>query len=207
MMILLRLYWEFFKVGLFSFGGGMAAIPFLYDISDKTGWFTYEDLTNMIAISESTPGPIGANMATYVGYVTGMDAWGLPGAVLGGVLATLGFATPSMVLVLLLASLLAKYRTHPRLNAAFYGLRPASAGLIAAAGLLVASKCLLPAGLTAASDFIAALTADPLAALNWKGLLLAAAIWLLSNKVKATKGLHPIVFIGLAAAAGIVFGM
>lgn len=193
MMILLRLYWEFFKVGLFSFGGGMAAIPFLYDISDSTGWFTYEDLTNMIAISESTPGPIGANMATYVGYVTGMEAWGMHGAVLGGILATLGFATPSMVLVLLLASLLAKYRTHPRLNAAFYGLRPASAGLIAAAGLLVASKCLITAGAAAA--------------FNWKGLILAAVIWILSNKIKATKGLHPIAFIAMAAAAGMVFSM
>jgi len=193
MMLFLRLYWEFFKVGLFSFGGGMAAIPFLYDISESTGWFTSEDLTNMIAISESTPGPIGANMATYVGYVTGMEAFGTSGAVLGGILATLGFATPSLLLVLMLASLLAKYKDSRRLNAAFYGLRPASAGLIASAGLLVASECFLP-------------PAD-LFSFNWKGLLLALIIWLLTNKVNSTKGLHPIVFIGLSALAGIIFSM
>ena len=72
-MLYLRLFWEFFKTGLFAIGGGMATIPFLYDISDATGWFSSNDLANMIAVSESTPGPIGVNMATYVGFVTGMN--------------------------------------------------------------------------------------------------------------------------------------
>lgn len=71
MMLYLRLVYEFFKTGLFAIGGGMATIPFLYDMADATGWFTYDDLANMIAVSESTPGPVGVNMATYVGYVTG----------------------------------------------------------------------------------------------------------------------------------------
>ena len=83
MMLYLRLFYEFFKTGLFAIGGGMATVPFLYDMSDATGWFTYNDLANMIAVSESTPGPIGVNMATYVGYVTGQDLWGIPGAILG----------------------------------------------------------------------------------------------------------------------------
>ncbi|MEE1278954.1 MAG: chromate transporter, partial [Acutalibacteraceae bacterium] len=73
-MLFLRLFLEFFKTGLFAIGGGMATIPFLYEMSDKTGWFTHADLANMIAVSESTPGPIGVNMATYVGYITGMNA-------------------------------------------------------------------------------------------------------------------------------------
>ena len=73
-MIYLKLYWEFFKTGLFAVGGGMATIPFLYNLSDATGWFTHNDLANMIAVGESTPGPIGVNMATYVGFVTGMAA-------------------------------------------------------------------------------------------------------------------------------------
>ena len=71
---ILHLFYEFFKTGLFAIGGGMATIPFLYDLSDKTGWFTHNDLANMIAVGESTPGPIGVNMATYVGFVSGMNA-------------------------------------------------------------------------------------------------------------------------------------
>ena len=72
-MLYLKLFWEFFQTGLFAVGGGMATIPFLYDMSDKTGWFTHQDLANMIAVSESTPGPIGVNMATYVGFISGMQ--------------------------------------------------------------------------------------------------------------------------------------
>ena len=82
-MMYLQLFLEFFKTGLFAIGGGMATIPFLYEISDKTGWFTYQDLANMIAVSESTPGPIGVNMATYVGYVSGFA----DGGILMGLLA------------------------------------------------------------------------------------------------------------------------
>ena len=69
-MIYLQLFWEFFKTGLFTVGGGLASLPFLYDISDRTGWYTYSQLADMIAISESTPGPIGINMATYVGFTS-----------------------------------------------------------------------------------------------------------------------------------------
>ena len=93
MMLYLRLFFEFFKTGLFSIGGGMATIPFLYKMSDATGWFSHNDLANMIAVGESTPGPIGVNMATYVGFVTGMQQGGLPFAILGGVVATFGLFT------------------------------------------------------------------------------------------------------------------
>ena len=95
-MILLQLFFEFFKTGLFAVGGGMATLPFLYDISARTGWYTTEMLADMIAVSESTPGPIGVNMATYVGFVTA----GIPGAII----ATLGLITPSIVIILLKAS-------------------------------------------------------------------------------------------------------
>ncbi|MBO7253614.1 MAG: chromate transporter, partial [Oscillospiraceae bacterium] len=87
-MIYLQLFFEFFKTGLFAVGGGMATIPFLYNMSDKTGWFTYQDLANMIAVGESTPGPIGVNMATYVGVLTGMSQGGNAQAILGAVVAT-----------------------------------------------------------------------------------------------------------------------
>ena len=194
-MIYLQLFWEFFKTGLFAVGGGMATIPFLYDISTATGWFTHNDLANMIAVSESTPGPIGVNMATYVGFITCMDIAGVPTAILGAVVATLGLVAPAIVIILLVAMVLNSFRNNKFVDAAFYGLRPASSGLIAAAGLSVAVSNLLPVGLTA------------LAAFNWKGLLLGVVLWVLTNKVKKTKSLHPIVFILFSAVVGIVLGM
>jgi len=194
-MIYLQLFWEFFKTGLFAVGGGMATIPFLYDISTATGWFTHNDLANMIAVSESTPGPIGVNMATYVGFLTGMDVAGVPTALLGALVATLGLITPCVIIILLVSLILNTFRNNKYMNAAFYGLRPASSGLIAAAGLSVAITNLLPAGITA------------LAAFNWKGLLLGVVLWVLTNKVKKTKSLHPIVFILASAVVGIVLGM
>ena len=129
MTIYLQLYWEFFKTGLFAIGGGMATLPFLKDIGASTGWYTYSDLMNMLAVSESTPGPIGINMATYVGYLVG----GLPGAVI----ATLGEVTPSIIVILLIAVLLKNFQDNQYVNWAFYGLRPASTGLIGGACVAV----------------------------------------------------------------------
>lgn len=104
-MIYLQLFWAYFKVGLFAIGGGMATIPFLYDLSDKTGWFTHAQLADMLAVSESTPGAIGVNMATFVGYVTA----GIPGAVV----ATVALALPSIIVILLIALFLSQFR-HSR---------------------------------------------------------------------------------------------
>ena len=199
MMLYLRLFYEFFKTGLFAIGGGMATVPFLYDMSDATGWFTYNDLANMVAVGESTPGPIGVNMATYVGYVTGQDLWGIPGAILGAVVATLGLVAPSIIVILIIAAFLKSFRDNRYVDSAFYGLRPASTGLIAAAGISVAVSNLF------FTDMLA--QGLSLAVLNWKGWILAVILWVLTNKVKKTKGLHPIVFILASAVVGIVFSM
>ena len=198
-MLYLRLFWEFFKTGLFAIGGGMATIPFLYDMSAATGWFTSEDVANMIAVGESTPGPIGVNMATYVGYLTGQGAGGLSGAILGAAIATVGLITPSIIIILIVAVFLKNFRDNRYVDSAFYGLRPASAGLIAAAGLSVAISNLFFPDVLAQSL--------QLAAVNWKGWILAAVLWALTNKVKKTKGLHPILFILASAAVGIALGM
>ena len=139
-MMYLQLYWEFFQTGLFAVGGGMATIPFLYNLSDKTGWFSYNDLANMIAVGESTPGPIGVNMATYVGYITGMQQGGILSALLGAVIATLGLITPSVIVILIVAAILKSFRNNKYVNSAFYGLRPASTGLITAAGCSVVAS-------------------------------------------------------------------
>ena len=189
-MIYLRLFWEFFKVGLFSVGGGLATLPFLYSLGAKTGWFSTADVANMLAVSESTPGPIGVNMATYAGF----DCAG----VLGGVVATLGLVTPSVIVIVLIALALQAFRTNKYVDAAFYTLRPASTGLIAAAGWSVFALVLVNLDAYRASYQLADL-------LQWKNLLLFAVIWVLTNLVKPLKKLHPVVFLALAAVVGIVF--
>ena len=188
-MIYLRLFWEFFKTGLFAVGGGMATLPFLYDISDRTLWFTHAQLADMVAVSESTPGPIGVNMATYVGFLTGGRAGGAAGGVLGAVVATVGLITPSIIVILIVSAFLQRFRDSKYVNGAFYGLRPASTAMILAAGVLVVKAAFLPDG--------------TLSSLDWRLLVLAAALLALTNAVKRTKKLHPIVFILGSAAVGI----
>ena len=102
-MKLLLLFWEFFKIGLFSVGGGMATVPFLYDLAEKTGWYTQAQILDMLAVSESTPGPMGVNMATYVGF----HKEGIPGAVV----ATLGLIFPSIIVIIIIAGFLQKFDT------------------------------------------------------------------------------------------------
>ncbi len=190
MSLYLRLFWEFFKTGLFAVGGGMATLPFMYDISDKTGWFTHSMLADMVAVSESTPGPIGVNMATYVGFVTG----GVPGAVV----ATVGLVTPSVIVILLIARVLKAFRENQYVDAGFYGLRPCSVGLIAAAGVLVIKLALFNTELYASTGALLDL-------FNFKALILAAVLLVATRCIKKLKGLHPIVFILASAVIGIVF--
>lgn len=189
-MIYLRLFFEFFKTGLFAVGGGMATIPFLYDLSDKTGWFTYDKLADMIAVSESTPGPIGVNMATFVGFTTA----GIPGALC----ATIGLITPSVIVILLIAKFLSNFNHNKFVKSAFYTIRPASTALIAAAGVLVLKIALIDTELFAQSGKLLDL-------FDIKSIILAAAVFVMTNYIKPLKKLHPVVFIGISAAAGIVF--
>ena len=190
MMLYLRLFWEFFKTGLFAVGGGMATLPFLYSMSDATGWFTHAQLADMIAVSESTPGPIGVNMATYVGFSTA----GIPGAVV----ATLGLITPSVIIILIIARVLAAFRQNKVVDAAFYGLRPCSVGLIAAAGLLVVKIALFDFDLYQQTGVL-------MNVFNWKAIILAAVLIVLTRYVKPLKKLHPVFFILGSAAVGALF--
>lgn len=178
-MELLLLCWEFFKIGLFAVGGGMATIPFLTSLAQKyPGWMSLEELANMIAVSESTPGPIGINMATYVGY----QVSGVPGAVL----ASLALVLPAFIIVCILARLLEKWRQSRFVNAAFAGLRPAVAGLIAAAGWVVLKIALLSGGGTVIA-----------------GAVMLAALFI-CTQIKPLAKLHPIAYIAAGAAAGII---
>ena len=182
-MTYLRLFWEFFKTGLFAVGGGMATVPFLKNIGLATGWYSQTDLMNMLAVSESTPGPIGINMATYVGFTVA----GIPGAVI----ATIGEVTPSIIVILIVAAMLT-------------GLRPASSGLIGAACAGVVLQVLLRVTSTAVPDSLFMRFSWD-GTVSWMGLALAAVLLVLTNWVKLTKKWHPIVFIGLSAAVGVVF--
>ncbi len=183
-MLYLRLFYEFFKTGLFAVGGGLATLPFLNDMADRTGWFTRAQLADMLAVSESTPGPIGVNMATYVGFTTG--------GVLGSLIATLGLITPSIVIILIIAAVLKAFRNSKYVSAAFYALRPASTAMVAAAGVSVVLLALLDT------------SASGLAMFRWREIALAAVILVLTRWTPKVKELHPIVFITLSALIGIL---
>ena len=186
MMKLLILCFEFFKTGLFAVGGGLATLPFLADMQAKYGWFTAEELANMIAVSESTPGPIGVNMATYVGYTTQ--------GILGGLTATLSLILPSLIIVLFIAKALDKYRENKLIQNMFAFMRPAVTGLIAAAGFSVLKIALF----TQAETF--------LASFNWIAIALFAVL-LVCTQLKKLKKLHPIVFIAVGAIVGVLLRM
>lgn len=198
-MILCKLFWEFCKTGLFAIGGGMATVPFLREIADKTGWFTAGQLADMIAVSESTPGPLGVNMATYVGYTVGLSQLGSPWmGIVGAVTATLGLIFPSIVIVLCISFFLKRFRTSTLVDAALYGLRPASVALISAAGVEIALFAILRV------DSIYQIGA---AQLSWKSVALAAGVYAGTNLIPKLKKLHPIWFILLSAIVGIILKM
>lgn len=185
-MILLRLFYEFAKVGLFAVGGGLATVPFLQSMGEKTGWFTNAELSTMIAVSESTPGPMGVNMATYVGY----SISGLPGAIV----ATLGLVTPSIVVIIIIAGILQKFRKSKTVDAVFYGLRPASTALIASAGISVAISVFWTVSGTVEQEI----------SIHWPVIVLSLAIFLAMQN-KRLKKIHPVAFIAIAAVIGIIF--
>ena len=184
-MIYLQLFFEFFKMGLFAVGGGLATIPFLYELTDKYPWFTKEILGNMIAIAESTPGPIGVNMATYAG----INASG----VLGGIIATLGLVFPSVVVIIIVAKIFEKFKENKYVKYAFSGIRPAVTGMIAAAGIGILLLALF--GNSAWQNL-------KLSDFNIKAVILFAVILFLSNKFKKV---HPIVFIFAGGIIGAIF--
>lgn len=185
-MLYLRLFIEFFRAGLFAVGGGLATLPFLYEISDKTGWFTHGQLADMVAVSESTPGPIGVNMATYVGFTSA--------GVLGAVIATLGLITPSVIVIILVSRILKKFEESKVVQGAFYGLRPASVALIAAACFLVVKISLL--------DMAAFADGNIIGMFRIPQIIMAGILWYGMKKLK----FHPVVFLLASAVVGIVFG-
>ncbi len=189
-MTFLYLFFEFFKTGLFAIGGGLATIPFLMDIAERYDWFTRSELTDMIAISESTPGPVGINMATYAGYRAGYTLGGVPLGILGGIVATLSLVLPSIIVILIVAKFLEKFKENKIVKDVFYSLRPAVIGLLVVSLLGVALPVFFNfSGTTFLEVF------------KIKELILFAL--LLFGVFKFKK--HPIVYIAVGALAGIIF--
>ena len=192
---LLTLMIEFFKTGLFAVGGGLATLPFLSQMGEKFGWFTAEELANMIAVGESTPGPIGVNMATYVGFTQGMATTdNMLMAVASAVMATLSLVLPSLIVICIVASMLAKFQSNRNVQNAFAGIRPAVTGLIGAAGWALMEIVLFKGGAVAFTT------------INWLALILFV-VFFIATMLKKLKKVHPIVFILAGAILGIIFKM
>lgn len=185
MLILFRLFFEFFKIGLFAIGGGLATMPFLYNMSEKTGWFTKNELTNMIAISESTPGPLGVNMATYVGFSTS--------GILGGIITTLGLIAPAILIIIIISNFLNKFKDNPYVDAVFSTMRPTSTGLIVGAGWGVFAITMFNLEKFNISSNIIDL-------FNFKAIIFGLFLFFL---IKYTNK-HPIIYIILSAIIGIL---
>lgn len=185
-MIYFKLFLVFFRIGLFAVGGGLATLPFLQEIVHKYGWITTEELMDMIAISESTPGPIGINTATFVGNKTA--------GLLGGTVATLGIVTPSIVIIVIIAHYFSKFSERPIVKSAFSGIRPAVSGLIGAAGFEVAKIALLSIDSYKINKNIKDL-------LNFKEIVFFIIIFYLIRRLNK----HPISYILVAAVVGILF--
>lgn len=190
MIQLLLLCLQFFKTGLFAVGGGLATIPFLYEISDAFSWFSHHDILNFIAVSEATPGPVGVNMATYAGYLT--SGW------YGAILATFSLVLPSVIIILIIARLLDKFQSNRFVRGGFRWLRPASTALIAAAGLNVILVVFFDVEKITFSMF--GHLGQIFTHFNWVAFLMFVGLFL---AMKTFKG-HPLIFILISAGLGIL---
>lgn len=179
----LQLFWEFFKIGLFAVGGGPATLPYLMELTERFDWFTMQELTNMIAVSESTPGPLGLNMATYTGFTTM--------GVAGGIIATLGLVLPSLIIICLIAAFFTKFNQNKMVQAAFSAIRPSVAAIIAVAVYSICRVTLIKftqAGI------------EPI----WPTIIFGALILGLLQ-IKYLKKIHPFMWFVIGAVVGIIF--
>lgn len=179
----LLLCFEFFKTGLFAIGGGLATIPFLYDIADRMSWFTRYDVAMFIAISEATPGPVGINMATYAGY----KVFGI----FGGILSTLSLVAPSIIIILIIAKFLKEFDKNKFVVGALYSLKAVVIALFILALWNVYSVTLV-------TPTDAGMTFHPIEIISFAVMLFLAIKF---------KKLNPLIWIGVGAVIGIIFSL
>ncbi|MDR2392757.1 MAG: chromate transporter [Treponema sp.] len=183
-MILLLLFAEFFKIGVFAVGGGLATFPFLYQLAATYHWMSPEMIGNMQAVAQSLPGAIGVNMAAYTGFLCG----GIPGAAV----AILGLVSPSIIVTLIIARMLQGFKENQVVQGVFSGLRPAAGGLLLAAGFGALQRSLYHASAPVWYE-----------SFRWREGLLLVVLFVLIFKGK----IHPIICIALAGVAGVVLGL
>jgi chromate transporter len=181
---LLLLFFQFFKIGLFSVGGGYATLPFLFELADAYGQFSREDVGNTLAVAQSLPGAIGANLAAY----TGFRFAGVPGAAV----ATLGLVAPSIIIIVIIARVLAAFQKSRTVASLFAGFQPAGAGLLSSAAFSAIAVSLYRPGWELWYQ-----------ALRWRELALFGALFFLVVKFKK----HPVFYIAAAALAGVLLGL
>ncbi len=179
-MIYIELFLSFFKIGLFSFGGGYAMIPLISSVITDKGWLLQNEFMQIIGIAEMTPGPIAVNAATFVGYKTA--------GILGSVAATSGVAMPSLLIILFISKLFFKYSEHALMKSIFKGIRPVVAGLILSSAILIAKEAILPE------------THNTEITVNYETLLITVVILIIALRKK----IHPILLISFSALLGLI---
>lgn len=202
-MIFLTLFWEYFKIGLFTIGGGYAMLPMVQQVIEKYGWLTRKEVINFIGVAESTPGPFAINLATFVGINVGSQtSLGIFGGFLGAAVATFAVVLPSLIIIIIVTKLFQKFRTNKYVQGVLYGIRPVVVGLILSAVLSVGCAVILP------NLNLTSINKEGFSQFNWISLIIVAVFFPLSRiKIKGKK-IHPILLILAAAAVGVVvFGV
>ena len=207
-MIYLELFWAYFKIGLFTIGGGYAMLPLVTQIvlggGNGKGWLTEDELYNFSGIAESTPGPFAINLATFVGNTVGLNEGGLGvfGGILGALVATFAVVLPSLIIIIVVTILFEKFRRNKYVQGALRGVKPVVVGLILSAVVTVGCKVILP------NFNFKTLSTDGQLQFNWISLIIVAVVAPLSQIKIKSKKIHPIFLILLSAVVGIVlFGV
>ena len=202
-MIFLQLFWEYFKVGLFTIGGGYAMLPMVTQIVERRAWLTEGELINFIGIAESTPGPFAINLATFVGSTVGYSSGlGVFGAILGSVVATFAVVLPSLIIIIVVTLLFEKFKSSKYVKGALTGIRPVVVGLVLSAVVTVGAKVILP------NLKLTAIDSKGFSQFNWISLIIVAVFLPLSQIKIKKKKIHPIFLILASAVVGIVvFGV
>lgn len=197
MTVFLALFWEYFKIGLFTIGGGYAMLPMVEQAIQAHGWMTQAELIDFIGVAESTPGPFAINLATFVGITVGSNtSLGIWGGLLGAAIATFAVVLPSLVIIIAVTKLFAKFKTNKIVQGALCGIRPVVVGLVLSAVFSVGCAIVLP------NLNLSHVTSDGFSVFKWIPLVLMAVFFPLSKlKIKGKKT-HPIILIVTSALVG-----
>ena len=206
-MIYLTLFWEYFKIGLLTIGGGYAMLKPVLDAVQKRAWMTDAEVINFVGVAESTPGPFAINLATFVGITVGSNPefggiGGVLGGILGALVATVAVVLPSFVIIVIVTKLFQKFQKNHYVQGILYGIRPVVVGLVLSAVLSVLCKTVLP------NLNLTAIGKDGFSQFNWISLIILCAFFPLSRiKIKGKK-IHPIILIVASAVIGVlIFGV